>query len=146
MQSFLQDLRFSARTLRKSPGFAVTAILTLALGIGAVTSIFSVVNSVLLKPFAFPSPDRLVMLREYLPELGSSPLPDNINHFLNWQANTKTFSGVSLLQNHGYSLSLTTDHPEIVSGMDVRAEFLRRPRRSPRPRPRFPSHRRYRWT
>ncbi|MGD0368882.1 MAG: ABC transporter permease, partial [Acidobacteriaceae bacterium] len=118
------DLRFSARTLRKSPGFAITAILTLALGIGAVTSIFSVVNSVLLKPFAFASPDRLVMLREYEPELLSSPLPDNPNHFLNWQSSTKTFSGVSLIQNHGYSLSAVTDHPEIVSGMDVEPNFF----------------------
>jgi hypothetical protein len=58
MKSFLQDLCFSARTLRKSPGFALTAILTLALGIGAVTSIFSVVNSVLLQPFGFPDPGR----------------------------------------------------------------------------------------
>ena len=124
MPNFLHDLRFSARTLRKSPGFALTAILTLALGIGAVTSIFSVVNSVLLKPFAFPDPGRLVMLREYLPELASSPLPDNINHFLNWQANTKTFSGVSLLQNHGFSISVATDHPEIVSGMDVEPNFF----------------------
>jgi predicted permease len=124
MQSFLQDLRFSARTLRKSPGFAITAILTLALGIGAVTSIFSVVNSVLLKPFAFASPDRLVMLREYLPELLSSPLPINANHFLNWQTNTKTFSGVSIIQNHGYSLSAATDHPEIVSGLDVEPNFF----------------------
>jgi len=124
MPSFLQDLRFSARTLRKSPGFAITAILTLALGIGAVTSIFSVVNSVLLKPFAFASPDRLVMLREYEPELLSSPLPDNPNHFLNWQSSTKTFSGVSLIQNHGYSLSAVTDHPEIVSGMDVEPNFF----------------------
>ena len=124
MQSFLQDLRFSARTLRKSPGFAITAILTLALGIGAVTSIFSVVNSVLLKPFAFASPDRLVMLREYEPELASSPLPDNPKHFLNWQSNTKTFSGISLIQNHAYSLSATTDHPEIVSGLDVEPNFF----------------------
>ncbi|MGC2300723.1 MAG: ABC transporter permease, partial [Acidobacteriaceae bacterium] len=124
MPTFLQDLRFSARTLRKSPGFALTAILTLALGIGAVTSIFSVVNSVLLKPFAFASPDRLVMLREYLPELLSSPLPVNPNHFLNWQATTKTFSGVSLIQNHGYSLSAVTDHPEIVSGLDVEPNFF----------------------
>jgi predicted permease len=124
MPTFLQDLRFSARTLRKSPGFALTAILTLALGIGAVTSIFSVVNSVLLKPFAFASPDRLIMLREYLPELLSSPLPVNPNHFLNWQASTKTFSGVSLIQNHGYSLSAVTDHPEIVSGLDVEPNFF----------------------
>ena len=124
MQSFLQDLSFSARTLRKSPGFALTAILTLALGIGAVTSIFSVVNSVLLKPFAFASPDRLVMLREYLPELTPGPLPDNPKHFLNWQSNTKTFSGVSLIQNHDYSLSATTDHPEIVSGLDVEPNFF----------------------
>src|ERR1700744_4687317 len=65
MPTFLQDLRFSVRTLRKSPGFALTAILTLALGIGAVTSIFSVVESVLLRPFSFPDPGRLVMLREH---------------------------------------------------------------------------------
>jgi predicted permease len=124
MQSFLQDLRFSARTLRKSPGFALTAILTLALGIGAVTAIFSVVSSVLLKPFAFASPDRLVMLREYMHELSPSPLPDNAKHFLNWQSNTKTFSGVSLFRNHAYSLSAATDHPEIVSGLDVEPNFF----------------------
>jgi predicted permease len=64
------------------------------------------------------------MLREYEPELLSSPLPDNPNHFLNWQSSTKTFSGVSLIQNHGYSLSAVTDHPEIVSGMDVEPNFF----------------------
>jgi predicted permease len=124
MQNFLQDLRFSARTLRKSPGFAVTAILTLALGIGAVTSIFSVVDSVLLKPFAFASPDRLVMLHEYLPELESSPLPDNPNHFLNWQTNTKTLAGVSLMNNNASSISVGTDHPELVSGLSVEPNFF----------------------
>ncbi|HEX4308426.1 MAG TPA: ABC transporter permease [Acidobacteriaceae bacterium] len=124
MKNFLQDLRFSARTLRKSPGFALTAILTLALGIGAVTSIFSVVDSVLLKPFAFASPDRLVMLHEYLPELESSPLPDNPNHFLNWQSNTKTFSGLSILNNGNSSISIGTDHPELVAGLSVEPNFF----------------------
>lgn len=124
MQNFLHDLRFSARTLRKSPGFAITAILTLALGIGAVTSIFSVVDSVLLKPFAFASPDRLVMLHEYLPELASSPLPDNPNHFLNWQSRNKSFSGVSLISNSNSSIAVGTDHPEIVSGLVVEPNFF----------------------
>ncbi|HEY1499790.1 MAG TPA: ABC transporter permease [Acidobacteriaceae bacterium] len=124
MQNFLQDLRFSARTLRKSPGFALTAILTLALGIGAVTAIFSVVDSVLLKPFAFASPDRLVMLHEYLPDLESSPLPDNPNHFLNWQSNTKSFSGLSILNNSSSSISIGTDHPELVSGLSVEPNFF----------------------
>ena len=124
MQNFLQDLRFSARTLRKSPGFALTAILTLALGIGAVTSIFSVVDSVLLKPFAFASPDRLVMLRELLPELESSPLPDNPNHFLDWQSSTKTFSGLSIFTNSNSSISVGTDHPELVAGLRVEPNFF----------------------
>ncbi len=124
MRNFLQDLRFSARTLRNSPGFALTAILTLAVGIGAVTSIFSVVDSVLLKPFAFASPDRLVMLHEYLPELASSPLPDNPNHFLNWQSNAKTFTGLSILNNSNSSISVGTDHPELVSGLRVEPNFF----------------------
>ena len=64
MRALLLNLRLSIRSLRRSPGFALTAILTLALGIGAVTSVFSVVNAVLLKPFAFRDPDRLVVLRE----------------------------------------------------------------------------------
>ena len=51
-------------------------------------------------------------------------LPDNPKHFLNWQSNTKTFSGISLIQNHAYSLSATTDHPEIVSGLDVEPNFF----------------------
>jgi predicted permease len=123
MQNFLQDLRFSARTLRKSPGFALTAILTLALGIGAVTSIFSVVRSVLLQPFAFPSPDRLVSLRENEREINFGG-PDNAKHFLNWQAHAKSFSGMAIFQNHGFSLSAGTDHPEIVSGLDVAPNFF----------------------
>ena len=124
MQSFFQDLRFSARTLRKQPGFAVTAILTLALGIGAVTSIFSVVDGILLKPFDFADPGRLVMLREWLPQLNPDPLPDNTMHFLNWQAQTKTFSGMSLMQNTAASLSSSTGHPELVDGLRVEPNFF----------------------
>jgi hypothetical protein len=74
-----RDLRFAFRQLRRSPGFALTAILTLALAIGAVTSVFSVVNTVLLKPFAFRNPGRLVIMREVERETAgqASAMPDS---------------------------------------------------------------------
>ena len=82
MQTLLQDLKFTIRSLRKSPGFALLAVLTLALGIGSVTSIFSIVNSVLLKPFSFERPERLVALRETTRERTTPLLPDNYQHYL----------------------------------------------------------------
>jgi predicted permease len=124
MNRFLQDLRFSIRTLRKSPGFAITAILTLALGIGAVTSMFSVVDSVLLQPFAFADPGRLVAIHESEPPEANGAFPNNATHFLNWQASNKTLSGMSLMQNDASSISLGTDHPEIVGGLDVEPNFF----------------------
>ena len=126
MHSFLQDLRFSARTLRKTPGFTLTAVLTLALGIGAVTSIFSVVDSVLLKPFAFPDPGQLVILRESDNSLSSASasVPDNPRHFFNWQANAKTLSGAAIFQTGGYSVSAGTDHPQILDGLRISSNFF----------------------
>jgi len=66
MNNLLQDFSYALRTLSKAPGFALTAILTLALGVGANTAIFSVTNSVLLRPHRFPELDRLVVLREHV--------------------------------------------------------------------------------
>ena len=62
MESFLQDLRFGARTLARNPGFACVAVLTLALGVGATAAIFSVVSAVLLRPLPWSEPDRAVMI------------------------------------------------------------------------------------
>ena len=83
MTSLLTDLRYAARTLRKNPTFACVAILTLALGIGANTAIFSVVNAVLLRPLPYDDPARLVMLREHSERLDVMSLsaPD----YLYWQ-------------------------------------------------------------
>lgn len=124
MHVLLHDLRFSLRTLRKSPGFALTAILTLALGIAAVTSVFSVVNSVLLKPFAFPHPDRLVVLRETAREMNNEPYPDNYKHYLNWQNNSRTLADAAIFNNNTFSVSAGTGHPEIVGGLSVSPNFF----------------------
>ncbi|MGC2639718.1 MAG: ABC transporter permease [Acidobacteriaceae bacterium] len=124
MAKLTNDLRFSVRTLRKSPGFSITAILTLALGIGAVTSIFSVVNSVLLKPFTFPDPGRLVMLREHEPGLTFDRGPDNPRHFYNWQSNDRLLSGMAIFQNNSLSIAVGTGHPTIVPGLVVASNFF----------------------
>ncbi len=124
MQTIFQDLRFSIRTLRRSPGFALIAVLTLALGIASVTSIFSVVNSVLLKPFAFPEANRLVVLRETARELNYAPFPDNYKHYLNWKSNSKTLASAAIFRNNTFSVSSGTDHPEIVGGLNISSEFF----------------------
>lgn len=118
----LSDIRFSIRRLRKSPGFALTATLTLALGIGAVTSVFSVVNAVLLKPFAFPEPDRLVVIREGSP---SNQLPDNYRHYLRLKKESKTLADAAIFQNHGVSVSPSGDHPHIVGAIAASPNILR---------------------
>ena len=75
LESFLQDLRYGARTLRKNPGFTVVAILTLALGIGSSTAIFSVVNTLLLRPLPFADSSRLVILQEAVPKIVPGKFP-----------------------------------------------------------------------
>src|SRR5579863_6749886 len=105
MHTVLQDLRFSIRTLRKSPGFALTALLTLGLGIGSVTAVFSVVNSVLLKPFGFHDPERLVVMREGARERNEPPGPDNYQHYLNWKTSSKTLTDAAIFRNRVYSVS-----------------------------------------
>ena len=103
----LADLKFALRLLRKSPGFSLVAIATMALGIGANTLIFSIVDAVVLRPLAYRDPTRLVSLHESVPRFAQiAPLlPVNAMHFLEWRKRTKSFEQISLIG--GISLSLT---------------------------------------
>jgi predicted permease len=127
LQQFLRDLRFAFRQLRRSPGFTMTAILTLGLGIGAVTSVFSVVDAVLLKPFAFRDPDRLVVLREAEEEVSSqmSAIPVSYRHFLRLKHDSKTLEDAAIFGQFGVSVSPTGDHPRIVGAIAASPNFFR---------------------
>jgi len=98
MRGFWQDLRFSVRTLRHNPGFAAVALLTIALGIGANTAIFSVVHAVLLRPLPFPEPDRLVSLWESRLDRGWAQASFTRANFWDVQDRNRSFSGVAALE------------------------------------------------
>jgi len=119
MESFFQDLRYGARALRHKPGFAIVAVLTLALGIGANTAIFSVVNGVLLRPLPYPDPDALVMVWQDH-RLAEGPIdewasPDN---FFDWRDSNEVFDGIFALGGFGPTLT-GVDEPEMLSGAAV---------------------------
>src|SRR5271157_681907 len=116
-----QDVRYSLRVLAKAPGFSLVAILTLALGIGANTALFSVVNGVLLNPLPYPQPEQLVTLHESKPnfEAGSISYPN----FLDWQKDNRTFSSMAIAR--GYSFNLTgMGEAERVSGEFIAPDFF----------------------
>ena len=106
MSSFLQDLRFGARTLRKNPGFTLAAILTLALGIGANTAIFTVTSSVLIKPLPYRDPGRLAFLAterrgDQAPAQGGISL----NRYDMLRARSRSFSAIAVFANDSFNLT-----------------------------------------
>jgi predicted permease len=121
LDRLMQDLRFGVRMLAKSPGFTAVAILTLALGIGANTALFSVVNGVLFNPLPYPEPEQLVTLHESKPnfEAGSISFPN----FRDWRKENTTFSMMGI--SRGYSFSLTgAGDPEQVRSELISTDFL----------------------
>ena len=116
-----QDLRYAARTLRKSPGFTIVAALTLALGIGANTAIFSVVDAVILRPLPYPEPARLVELwgnvkRAKVERRGAS-FPD----YVDWRAQSRSFEAMAAFDSGTMTLT-GVDEPE-----RIHAEFVSQP-------------------
>src|SRR5437867_3564103 len=122
-----KDFRFALRQLFKQPGFAFIAILVLALGIGANTAIFSVVNAVLLRPLPYPHSEQLVLLRERL--LGPSGFESgsvSYMNYLDWRAAQKSFTDLALARTEGVSLSTSdgTSPPEAARAGRVTANYL----------------------
>ena len=127
MRAFWGDIRFAMRALRRSPGFALAAVGTLALGIGAVTAVFSVVNTVLLKPFAFRDPGQLVVVRETNAELagGRTSIPVSYRHYLRLKETAKTLQDAAIFQDSPVSVSPNGDRPEIMGGVTSSTNLLR---------------------
>src|SRR3954470_667310 len=103
MSHFIQDLRLAARSLRRQPGLALAAVLTLALGIGVNSAIFSIVDAMLLTPPPFVDPDRLVFVWPSNPPLAQSAgLPDKLPAspalFYDWQRESRSFTHLAMLQ------------------------------------------------
>jgi putative ABC transport system permease protein len=120
---FLQDVRYGLRTLAKNPGFTIVAVAALALGIGANTAIFSVVNSVLLRPLPFKDPNQLVMVWDEQTHLGfpkDTPTPAN---FLDWQRQNSVFAGMAAMAPRSFNLT-GTGEPERLDGRRVSANLF----------------------
>jgi predicted permease len=117
----MQDLRFGVRMIVTSPGFAAVAILTLALGIGANTALFSVVNGVLLNPLPYPEPEQLVTLHESKPnfDAGSISFPN----FQDWRRDNSTFAMMGLWRNFSFTLTGTGEAEQIRSQL-ISTDFL----------------------
>ena len=123
MHTILQDLRYAARMLRNRPGFTLVAVITLSLGIGANTAIFSVVNAVLLRRLPFKDPERLVSIYERRANSGEANLPISGHEFAAWQERTHSFEALTLIQPDGLTLTGRGD-PVIVNVARVSTDFF----------------------
>ncbi len=134
MGTLWQDIRHGLRTLAKDPGYTAVTVLSLALGIGATTAIFSLVDGVLLRPLSYPRPDRLVLLQEVIPALTEKypAVPVNATHFLEWRQRCSSFAAgsndgspaqLSLLEFANMDLTGSGD-PQRLESMRVSANLF----------------------
>lgn len=124
LETSWQDLRYGLRLLRKSPGFAAIAILTLALGIGANTAIFSMVNGILLRALPYAQPTQLYSIHEFIAQMATyGPIPVTSGNFLAWKRESHAFSTMALIDAEGASL-LGMGHPQWLYGAYVTPELF----------------------
>ncbi|MGH9405499.1 MAG: ABC transporter permease [Terriglobia bacterium] len=123
MTTLLRDLRYGSRTLARNPGFAAIAILTLALGIGANTAIFSMLNGILLRALPYPEPQRLYSINEVVPQWGAAPADVAGGNFLAWRRNCTEFSAIALLETDPVDLK-GAGPPRQVLGARVSTVFF----------------------
>ena len=120
LDSALQDFRYSMRGLRQNPGFALTVIVMMALGIGANTTIFSVIRAVMLKPLPYNEPDRLVRLWESSPARASLEFPVSAPNFKDWQTRQSAFQELAALELATFNLT-GTGEPERIAAASITA-------------------------
>ncbi len=121
LEALVQDLRYGWRTLLKAPGFALTALLTIALGIGANTALFSVTYGVLLSPLPFKDASRLIQLNENTPKVGDVSV--SFLNFQDWRERSRTFSEMAAVINTDFNLA-GVRRPEHINGLAVSPDFL----------------------
>src|SRR5262245_7643761 len=118
MKTLWQDARYGLRMLLKKPGVTLTAVITLALGIGATSTIFSFVNGVLLRPLPYQDSERLVAIGETAPKRGISSLGISPPNFLDWREQNRSFTGIATYYENSYSLT-GSGEPEQISAADI---------------------------
>jgi len=123
LHTLMQDIRYGIRTLKKQPAFTCVVVLTLALGIGVNTAIFSVVNAVLLRPLPFPHSDQLVTVTMANPRLGGDNMPLSVADFLDWRAQNQVFQDLAAYTDNWFSLT-GDGEPQRLKGVWVTAGFF----------------------
>src|ERR1051325_2758540 len=118
-----KDLRFATRMLLKNPGFTAVAVIALALGIGANTAIFTVVNAILLRPLPFQQPDRLVMTYGMDPKIGEDKIPLSVADYLDWRSQNQVFESMAAFSTNRFNY-MSEETPEQILGARVTADFF----------------------
>jgi macrolide transport system ATP-binding/permease protein len=129
IDNLIRDIRYAVRTLTRSPGFTLAALLALALGIGANTAVFSVINAVLLRPLLYADPERLVMVFSSRPNLGIGRGTASMADFLDWRAGSRSFQTLDAVEMNRFTngrFTLTGDGADAAQaiGLSVTATFF----------------------